>query len=81
MSSHIWLLPKIPFTVVKPVELIPYAFVRASTGVATVVSLLLKRDPSERISAYKAVTMLALVLWAPASWLQGKCVSVVDVDR
>lgn len=54
---------------------------QAPAGVATVVSLLLKRDPSERISADKALTMLALVLWAPASWLQGKCVSAADVDR
>lgn len=75
MSSHFWLLPKIP------VELISYAPVRAPAWVATIVSLLLKREPSERISADKAVTMLALVLWAPSSWLQGKCVSAVDVNR
>ena len=76
MSSH----PPCP-KLAELISALSYALVRAPAGVATVVSLLLKRDPSERISADKAVTMLALVLWAPASWLQGKCASVVDVDR
>lgn len=50
-------------------------------GVSKVVSLLLKRDPSERITADTAALMLALVLWAPAEWLQDRTVTVADLDR
>ena len=56
-------------------------FVRAPVGVRRVVSLLLRRDPSERIASDIAVTMLTLVLWAPTAWLHRKHVSVVDINR
>lgn len=54
---------------------------RAPVGVSKVVSLLLKRDPSERITADTATLMLALVLWAPAEWLQDRTVTVAELDR
>lgn len=53
----------------------------APVGVRRVVSLLLRKDPSERIAADIAVTMLTLVLWAPTAWLHRKHVSVVDINR
>ena len=50
--------------------------------VRKVVSWLLKRDPSERVTADMATIMLAVVLWAPAEWLQSNSqVSVTDVNR
>lgn len=58
-----------------------YVFVRAPVGVKRVVSLLLRRDPFERITADIAVTMLTLVLWAPPDWLHSKHVSVIDIHR
>lgn len=58
-----------------------YVFVRAPVGVRRVVSLLLRRDPSDRITADIAVTMLTLVLWAPPDWLHSKHVSVIDIHR
>ncbi|XP_020612386.1 serine/threonine-protein kinase PINK1, mitochondrial-like [Orbicella faveolata] len=54
---------------------------KAPVGVRKVVSLLLRRDPSERITADIAVNMLTLVLWAPTAWLHSKHVSVIDIDR
>lgn len=54
---------------------------RAPSRVGRVVSLLLKRDPSERITADIAVTMLALVLWAPPAWMKGKHVTIVAIHR
>ena len=56
-------------------------FVRAPLGVRRVVSLLLRRDPSERVPSNIAVTMLILVLWAPTAWLHSKHVSVIDINR
>lgn len=55
--------------------------VRAPPGVRKIVSLLLRRDPSERIPSNIAVTMLTLVLWAPTAWLHSKHVSVIDINR
>ncbi|XP_015768161.1 PREDICTED: serine/threonine-protein kinase PINK1, mitochondrial-like [Acropora digitifera] len=55
---------------------------RAQPMVRKVVSWLLKRDPSERVTADMAAIMLAVVLWAPAEWLQSNShVSVTDVNR
>ncbi|KAL9988815.1 hypothetical protein ACROYT_G003303 [Oculina patagonica] len=54
---------------------------QAPTGARRVVSLLLRRDPSERITADIAVTMLTLVLWAPPAWLHSNHVSVTDINR
>lgn len=55
---------------------------RAQPMVRKVVSWLLKRDPYERVTADMAVIMLAVVLWAPAEWLQPNSpVSVTDVNR
>lgn len=45
-----------------------------------VVSLLLKRDPAERITAETAITMLILVLRAPAEWHQGEDVQVENIN-
>lgn len=54
----------------------------APPGVRRLVSLLLKRNSFERITADNAVTMLALVLWAPTPWLQSRHhISVVEIDR
>ncbi|KAK2567147.1 Serine/threonine-protein kinase Pink1 [Acropora cervicornis] len=55
---------------------------RAQPMVRKVVSWLLKRDPSERVTADMAAIMLAVVLWAPAEWLQPNSqVSVTDINR
>lgn len=54
--------------------------VQANSGVRKVVSLLLRRDPSERITADIAVNMLILVLRAPANWHHGRCVQVEDIS-
>lgn len=55
---------------------------RAQPMVRKVVSWLLKRDPSERVTADMAAIMLAVLLWAPAEWLQPNShVSVTDVNR
>ena len=43
---------------------------RASPCVQRVVSLLLKREFSERITADQAAAMMHLILWAPTCWLQ-----------
>lgn len=54
----------------------------AQSGVKKVVTRLLKRDPSERITADMATVMLALILWAPAEWLQPNShVAVIDINR
>lgn len=44
------------------------------------MSLLLRRDPSERITADIAVNMLILVLRAPANWHHGRGVQVEDIS-
>lgn len=53
---------------------------RVQPGVRKVVSLLLKRDPAERITAETAITMLILVLRAPAKWHQGEDVQVENIN-
>lgn len=54
--------------------------VQVQPGVRKVVSLLLKRDPAERITAETAITMLILVLRAPAEWHQGEDVQVENIN-
>lgn len=54
--------------------------VQANPGVRKVVSLLLKRDPSERITADTAVNMLILLLRAPAHWHHRSGVQAEDIN-